>query len=112
LFNHLIQGPDYAPPPKDTKYIVENIIAGFGGAYSATAIDIINNPVRSAVGGMVPSVGYVSGFAQDLKASIQHGPGWRSLKTASELPIVGTVTAPYVRGKAKAEAKALREAGQ
>ena len=61
---------------------------------------------------MVPSVGYLSGFAQDLKASVQHGPGWRSLKTASELPVVGTVTAPYVRGKAKAEAQALREAGQ
>lgn len=113
LFNHLVQGSNYEPPNRDGVYAVERLLGGLGGAYATTMFDLVEHPERtgaSLVGG--PAMGYVTGFAKDIKMSLDHGPGWHSLRTASELPIVGPVTHPFVQGQSKEAARQRREAGE
>lgn len=109
LFNHIVQGPSYERPTKDDMYALEAAIAGIGGAYTAAAIDSVNDTMHNRVGFALPVAAYPSGLARDLYKSIKYGPGWRSLRTVSELPGVGLVTKPYVEGRAKVEEKQRQE---
>lgn len=110
LFNQLVQGPDYEPSRKDAQYALEAFVGGFSGAYTLAAMDVVSDPYRAGAGLSVPMLSYPTGLGKDLIDSVKHGPGWRSLRTVSEIPVLGTVTGPYVKGKAKTEAKRLREA--
>lgn len=109
LFRELVQGDLYEKPTKDDAYALEAAIAGMSGAYSAAAIDALNDASRNGIALTLPALSYPSGLAKDLMDSVKHGPGWRSLRTLSEIPGAGLVTAPLVKGLAKDEAKQLRE---
>lgn len=109
LYNSIVQGDMYEKPTKDDAYALEAAIAGMSGAYSAATIDALNDATRNRIALSIPILSYPSGLAKDLMDSVKHGPGWRSVRTLSEIPGAGLVTAPVVKGLAKEEAKALRE---
>lgn len=113
MFQHFVQGDNYEPPNRDGVYALERALAGLSGAYAMVLLDLAENPERTLAnmaGG--PTLGYATGFAKDLKASLKHGPGWRSLRTLSELPVVGPLTHSYVKGRATEESQQLRESGE
>ena len=109
LYDQLVQGPDYAPPKKDAQYMLEAFIGGFSGAYTLAVIDAATDPYRAGTGIPVPMLSYPSGLMVDLHDSIKYGPGWRSLRTLSEIPVLGAVTGPYAKGRANTEAKHRQE---
>lgn len=109
LFYSIVQGDAYEKPTKDDLYAVEAALAGMSGAYSAATLDALNDATRNRIALSMPILSYPSGLAKDLMDSVKYGPGWRSLRTLSEIPGAGLVTAPFIKGRAKEEATALRE---
>lgn len=107
LINSLIQGNAYERPSDLDIRRIEAFIAGLGGAYSAATIDTLNDAWHNRLSMSLPIASYPSGLARDLADSVKHGPGWRSLRTVSALPVAGIVTKPFVEGQAKREAELL-----
>ncbi len=93
--------------PKQSKASVWNkiepLIYGLGTIEGMLVVNAAQDPTRAALsltGG--PLAGAAVNFADDLKATAEHGIGWRSIRAAaSRLPIVGPFTGGYVKGQAK-----------
>ncbi len=82
---------------------IEPLIYGLGTIEGMLVVNAAQDPTRAALsftGG--PLAGAAVNFADDLKATAEHGIGWRSIRAAaSRLPIVGPFTGGYVKGQAK-----------
>lgn len=114
-FRYAIQssmmGQEAPKHKRDWVYHAENLLMGLGGLqgmFIATAMESPARAVTNIVGG--PVAGVATGLLQDMSNTIQHGVGWRSIKTLSQrAPIVGPVLGPAVRKEASKESKRLQE---
>jgi len=92
-------------------HTVQSLIYGLGTVEGMFLVNTARDPktaVLSAVGG--PAAGVTAGLLQDLSSTVEHGVGYRSIRTlSSRVPLVGAVTGPYIRGKAQKEAAQTAE---
>lgn len=112
LINHLIQGQDYQRPKKDAAYALEAAVAGMTGLWSVTLLDLATDPMHAGAATTIPSLAVPAGFARDIHDTIQYGPGWRTIRQASKLPVIGGITGTYVQGRAREESRRRQEAGE
>jgi len=101
-----------ARPNKNTvSRNAERLVQGLGTIEGMFLVNAAQDPTRavaSLTGG--PAGGVAASFLQDMVATAQHGPGWRTVDTISKrLPLVGPIVGPMVGQEVRKESKRTAE---
>lgn len=104
-------GNEAKPNKNDLSRNAERLVQGLGtieGMFLVNAAQDSTRAMASLTGG--PAGGVAASFLQDMIATAQHGPGWRTIDTASKrLPLVGPIVGPLVGAEVKRESRQTAE---
>ncbi len=104
-------GNEAKPSKNSIARNAERLTQGLGTIEGMFLVNAAQDPVRavaSATGG--PGAGVAASFLQDMIATAQYGPGWRTVDTLSKrLPLVGPVVGPLVGQEVRKESRGIAE---
>ena len=115
LLTDTIMGDEAPERERDFIHHLESVAIGMYGIPAMVITGAFDTSARATIGKVSSGIagGVVGGLVDDLIQTMRHGPGWRTLETASrKAPYIGPLLGPYVKGQAKAEQRELQEEQQ
>lgn len=115
LLTDTIMGDEAPERERDFIHHLESVAIGMYGIPAMVITGAFDTSARATIGKMTSGIagGTIGGLVDDLIQTMRHGPGWRSIETASrKSPYIGPLLGPYVKGHAQAEHRELIEEQQ